>query len=179
MEYKKYLLAIQKVKNEPEPIDWSLFPNYENQDINDIKNIDDFTAGISESYLRHILVELNMNNLEELTEGFVICHWEKGARRTLTSGVMFKEHSTFRTPAAIIEFLTQNRYDKEILNRIYNIFRYFNKTTEQSPAFKDFLHELNNLDPENLTVLNNLHYVDYIELRSLGMFISKVLVKKE
>ena len=178
MENKRYLLAIKKIHWQPEPIDWSQFPNYKNQDINDLKNIDDFTSEINEDYLRHLLVELNMNNPEELTEDFVIRHYENGALRDLIYGPMFKDNADFKTSSAIIEFLIQNKYDKDILNRIYNIFKNFNKTMGQTPAFKDFIHALNNLDPENLVPLNNLHYIDYVELRSLGMFISKNLISK-
>ena len=179
MENKEYLLAIRKNHNVYDPVEWKQFLGYKGQNINNLKDIDDFTSNINESYLRSLLVKLNMRTKEEVDKNFNIIHYENKAVRELAFGPMFKENADFRTPEAIIEFLKQNRYDKDILNRIYNLFRYFNKTMEQSPAFKDFIQGINNLDPNNLEVLNNLYYIDYFELRNLGIYISKNLVTKE
>ena len=175
MDEKKYLLAIRKNHNVPDPVEWWLFPDYNGGKIDSLKDIDDFTSKISEEYLRNLLIESNMKTSEEITKQFIISHYENGAHRELDYGPCFQENSSFLTPYAVIEFIKQNINDKNLLNRIYNAF---NKIMEKTPGFEDFLNAVNNLNTKNLRELNNLYYVDYLELRSLGMFISKILVPK-
>ena len=169
----KYLLALERNHNNYLPIDWNLLPNYNGAPVNELPQIDAYTSLLSENDLKKLLLNANMISDEESTKNTVIIYYNDGYRK-LNFGPCFRENKGYLSKEYIYNCLLDNAKNKEFLNRIYNAF---SKYHDKSPAFQDLLTAINHLTEDNLYQLNNINYIDYEELRSLGMFISSLMPK--
>ena len=165
----KYSLAIEWKPNNYLPIEWNLLSNYNGAPVDELAGIDSFTLGMTEEQFRLIL---DTEFCFEPDKKIVIYFIENGFKRQLPYGPCFSDKKPYLDKEFIYNYLLSNAKEKTILNKIFNAC---NKFSDKTPAFHDLLSAINNLKPENINALNNIHYIDYIELRSLGMFITTLI----
>lgn len=165
----KYSLAIEWKPNNYLPIEWWTLSSFNISSRDDLSAIDAFTTTISEKEFKFLLTsEFGYDANKKI----VINFFEQGQIRELDFGPCFSDKSLYLNKNYIMNILLQNRNNKVFMNRIYNEF---NKMVDKSPAFRDLISSLNRFDAENINAFSNIHYIDYSELRTLGMFLCILL----
>ena len=168
-----YSLVLKNQYNQPLPIEWDLLPDYNGENIYSLEAIDLYTSKMSEEDLRYVL--LNEFGYDTSKQKMAIISKVGDYKATeIDYGVCFKENKQFLNAEFVLNCIKENINDKNFLNRIYNEF---NKMQDKSPAFEDLISVIHRT-PIMENELNNIYYIDYIELRSLGMFISTLLPPK-
>jgi len=182
----KYSLSLMRGKNNYLPIDWVRLSNNNQSSLYSLHDIDEYTSNITKEDLLNDLLSNNLITENEVECPIVIILYENGASRILHEGPCFIEDKEYLDRNNIKNYIIENIYDRQLINKIYN---YIKNTKDQ--ATLNFANLLN-YSGEILKSNGEIGYIaicdlikgyirnlDYSYLRKLGMYISKNLIERE
>ena len=154
-----------------------------------LKEIDDYT---SQQTLASFVQEQIARGLskDEPVDSIEIIYKKGPVTKWIPEGICFIEDSELlNNPDKIIEFIMSNITNLTLLNKLYNYFRKFAKDRSDSyksfVAFLNYVHKvIKGATEETINSLRRIlsEYIgklNYEELRSISMFISKNYINKE
>ncbi len=186
-----YSLSLKRGKNSFSPIEWTKLKSNNNPNANQysLQDIDEFTSGITKSTLIGDMIDGNFASPDDYMTSIEIIYYENGNTRSIPEGPCFIEDSEFLDVDNIINYITQNITDLQLMNKLYN---YLNKyVKEDNINYLKFVTLLNSSheivkerDRQKLDSLINLlikyiNLLSYLEKRRIGMYISKNLVTEK
>lgn len=168
-----YQLAMRRANNNYLLFELSRLEEFKNINTSTLEGIDSLTSQYNnEDEIKAILLENNFIDVEDLESPLVIIFYENEKWRQERYGICFKEHINCITNEFLIEFITQNIDNYEIINHIYN---QFNSSKNKTTALELLLQVLKNIKKaKEQGILKNIYainYLSYKEKRDLGMFI--------
>ena len=170
----QYKLVMKNGNNNYQPFDFELLDSYNNENLNDLKGIDEFTSNYDDDLqLKYDLFAANFIEYSDLDKPFKIIYYENSRIRESKYGLSFKNSKDYLDSDKIIEFLNNNITNPLVLNKIYNEFQ--NKE-QKSPALIIVLNVLKNVrKAENLKNIYYVKFLPYEEIRNLGLYIFREL----
>lgn len=176
---KKYSLAIKRGNKDYLPIDGTLLPIYNHENLSTLSGIDSFTSRFTEIELIENILSVNIVPPTERFIKFVIIFMEKGNIRELKEGPCFIENSSFLKKHTIYQFFTKNFYNKVLLNKVYNFLNNKNNSKE----LEEFRYIINNIDffllkGEKVAIVafQKIYELEHEESRKLGMYLAKNVI---
>lgn len=164
---RKYLLAIKRNNNDYLPLEWNLIKIYNNENLNTLKGIDEFTSKINPAILIAECLNSRIVDQEEKFRSFEIIYFEKGKYRELKEGPIFEDKNYYFDENYFIEKLKKYIKDKEFRNSLINKLE---ETSETIKAYKIILKNIERyLESDNATIaaLSQYQKLSYEEIRNL------------
>ena len=164
---RKYLLAIKRNNNDYLPLEWNLIKIYNNENLNTLKGIDEFTSKINPAILIAECLNSRIVDQEEKFRNFEIIYYEKGKYRELKEGPIFEDKNYYFDENYFIEKLKKYIKDKEFRNSLINKLE---ETSETIKAYKIILKNIERyLESDNATIaaLSQYQKLSYEEIRNL------------
>lgn len=120
MEEIKYMLVIKRMNNDYRPIPWISLPSYNNENLNTLEGIDEFTKKTSEVTLITELLDEAIVDEEELFDSFTIIYKENGKTREIKEGIIYSNKKDKVTDNNILNLLKDNYNNTNLYNHILN-----------------------------------------------------------
>ena len=181
-------LSIRRGKNSFSPIEWTKLEINNNPNANQfsLEDIDSFTSTITDVTLIKELIDENFLSLDDFMSSIEIIYHENGNTRTIPEGPCFIDDSEFLDKNNIINFITLNITDLQLINKIYNYLnKYVKEDNHNYAKFVTLLNrvheivkeqDLNKIEALTRLVAKYINELEYQEIRRIGMYISKNLV---
>ena len=171
MDYK-FVLVTESKPNSFEPIYWSQ-DNFYN-----LKKIDEFTSSYSEEDFRDLLVDSLLLDEEDRDVPLQIIFNSNGVRR-LKDGLLYKDELVDDMLLYIQDFVRDYKDDANLLN---NLYQKINSDKIISPFTKGVFSSVflsRHLEFESIKkMLNNLEESAYVDIRTIYLYIRRVLEEK-
>lgn len=120
MESIRYMLVIKRMNNDYRPIPWCSLPFCENEDLNTLEGIDEFTKKTSEVDLLNDLLDHAIVDEDEIFEKFTIIYKENGKTREIKEPVIYNHLKDKIIDSNIIDIINDTLEDKVMINHIVN-----------------------------------------------------------
>ena len=115
---RNYYLVIRVGKNSFLPIDWRETSFYEGENLYTLQGIDKFTSKILSIDLLKECLRLNLLKADDLFSSLEILYIENGKNHTIKEGPIFLEDNYVMGEDMLIEYIINNRNNKETINNI-------------------------------------------------------------
>ncbi len=182
IEPNKYLLAIKRGNNDYLPLEWNLTSFYNNENLNTLEGIDEFTKKVTKEELLLETIKLNMISLDERFIDFTIIYPSKDRFNELKEGCIFKNDNTILDENTIISYIIANKNNKSVLNKITNLCT--GKTSDSK--VEEFKYLIKNLKlfidanpEETIKALQRFKTINYANRRSIQIKLSKRVIIPE
>lgn len=140
MNNRKYLLVVKRGKNDYVPIDWHILKSYNNENLNTLEGIDEFTTKHDKLSLINEIVNNNILTLNDLFQEFAIIYPEKGKNRQLKEGVIFQDKKEYLNINNVISIIINNVNDKQFINNLSNLCK------DENIKVQEFKYILKNIE---------------------------------
>ncbi|MGN1338058.1 MAG: hypothetical protein ACI4WW_06255 [Candidatus Coprovivens sp.] len=176
---RNYMLVIKRDNRDYLPLEWNLVKNYDNENLNTLEGIDNYTKKINEAALLLEFIDKNILSPNEKYKGFAIIFNEKGKTRELKDGPIFITESSCLDTKNIIGFLNANINNKEFYNVVYTLLK------GDSKEINEFKYVIKNIEifkekGKNavLAALSKYNNLNYEDRRHLALELYKRYIKR-
>jgi len=177
---RKYYLVVRVGKNSFMPIDWSQTNFYHGENLYSLSGIDKYTSQILSLNLMDEIMHQGLMSPDDLFSSFEILYIENETNHTVKEGPIFKEDEHILSENELIEYIINNRNNKEIIN---NILMQCNikETDEVLDEFKRVLRNISYYEDDIDRLRNSLNIfkqLSYFQKRRISIRVSNSTILK-
>ena len=177
---RKYYLVVRVGKNSFMPIDWTQTNFYHGENLYSLSGIDKYTSQILSLNLMDEIMHQGLMSPDDLFSSFEILYIENNSNHTVKEGPIFKEDEHILSEDELIEFIIENRDNKETINNILmqcniketdEILENFKTTLRNIVFFENDIDRLRN----SLRIFKQL---SYFQKRKISVRVSNSIILK-
>lgn len=177
---RKYYLVVRVGKNSFMPIDWTQTNFYHGENLYSLSGIDKYTSQILSLNLMDEIMHQGLMSPDDLFSSFEILYIENNTNHTVKEGPIFKEDEHILSEDELIEFIIENRDNKETINNILmqcniketdEILENFKTTLRNIVFFENDIDRLRN----SLRIFKQL---SYFQKRKISIRVSNSIILK-
>jgi len=177
---RKYYLVVRVGKNSFMPIDWTQTNFYHGENLYSLSGIDKYTSQILSLNLMDEIMHQGLMSPDDLFSSFEILYIENNTNHTVKEGPIFKEDEHILSEDELIEFIIENRDNKETINNILmqcniketdEILENFKTTLRNIVFFENDIDRLRN----SLRIFKQL---SYFQKRKISVRVSNSIILK-
>ncbi len=177
---RKYYLVVRVGKNSFMPIDWTQTNFYHGENLYSLPGIDKYTSQILSLNLMDEVMHQGLMSPDDLFSSFEILYIENDINHTVKEGPIFKEDDHILSEDELIEYIIDNRSNKELINNVLMqcniketdvVLDAFKETLRKISFYEDDIERLR----ENLSIFKKL---TYFQKRRISMRVSNNIILK-